>query len=180
MCALCRESGEKEGVAVALEGLAGISAVQGQARSAARLLGAAETLRESTGVAVPPIDRAFSERIKVTVRAQLGEKAFTAARAEGRGLTLEQALAFREQLTPAKQSLLHTTPLPPPIYPNGLTAREVEVLRLIAGGLTDSQVAERLVISPRTVQGHVRSIYNKINVNSRSAATRYAIEYRLV
>ena len=41
------------------------------------------------------------------------------------------------------------------------------------------QVAEQLVISPRTVNGHLRSIYNKINVNSRSAATRYAIELLL-
>ncbi len=72
------------------------------------------------------------------------------------------------------------TPSPPQTYPNELTGREVEVLRLVAQGLSDIQVAERLVISPRTVQGHVRSIYNKINVNSRSAATRYAIEHKLV
>jgi DNA-binding NarL/FixJ family response regulator len=143
-------------------------------------LGAAETLRDATGVAIPPIDRTFKDRIISTVRAQLGEKAFTAARAEGRSLTLEQALAFQEQLTPAKQSPPdHTTPPPPPVYPNELTAREVEVLRLVAQGLTDSEVAERLVISPRTVQGHMRSIFNKINVNSRTAATRYAIEHKL-
>ncbi|HEY6289433.1 MAG TPA: LuxR C-terminal-related transcriptional regulator, partial [Nitrospiraceae bacterium] len=70
--------------------------------------------------------------------------------------------------------------IPSPTYPNELTAREVEVLRLVAQGLSDSAVAERLVISPRTVQGHVRSIFNKIHVNSRSAATRYAIEHKLV
>ena len=178
--ALRQESGEKDGVAAALEGLAGISAVQGQARRAAKLLGAAETLRESTGVAVPPMDRAFKERIIATVRAQLGEKAFTAAWAEGRSFTLEQALSYQVPLTPVKQSpQVHAT-LSPPTYPNELTAREVEVLRLVAQGLTDTQVAERLVLSPRTVQGHVRSIFNKINVNSRSAATRYAIEYGLV
>jgi len=56
----------------------------------------------------------------------------------------------------------------------------VEVLGLVAQGLSDNGVAERLVISPRTVQGHVRSIFNKIHVNSRSAATRYAIEHGLV
>ena len=61
-----------------------------------------------------------------------------------------------------------------------LTVREVEVLRMIAMGLTDTQVAEKLVISRRTVNAHLTSIYSKINVSTRSAATRYAIENKLV
>jgi non-specific serine/threonine protein kinase len=61
-----------------------------------------------------------------------------------------------------------------------LTRREIEVLALIAEGLTDSQVAERLVLSTRTVQAHVRSIYSKLNITTRSAATRYAIRRGLV
>ena len=64
-------------------------------------------------------------------------------------------------------------------YPTGLTTREVEVLRLVAQGLTDAQVAEQLVISPRTVNWHLTSIYSKLGVSSRSAATRYAIEHHL-
>ena len=60
------------------------------------------------------------------------------------------------------------------------TSTAVEILRLVALGLTDAQVAEKLVICPRTVQGHLRSIYNKIQMNSRSAATRYAVERKLV
>ena len=63
--------------------------------------------------------------------------------------------------------------------PDGLTAREVEVLRLVAEGLTDAQVAERLVVSLRTVHAHLRSIYRKLDVRSRSAATRYAVEHGL-
>jgi DNA-binding CsgD family transcriptional regulator len=65
-------------------------------------------------------------------------------------------------------------------YPAGLTAREVDVLRLVAAGLTDAQVAERLVVSPRTVQTHLSSIYSKLQVSSRSAATRFAVENGLV
>jgi DNA-binding NarL/FixJ family response regulator len=61
-----------------------------------------------------------------------------------------------------------------------LTAREVEVLRLLAQGWTDSQIAEQLVISPRTVSTHLTSIYRKIQVTTRSAATRYALEKKLV
>ena len=72
------------------------------------------------------------------------------------------------------------TVLPPLTYPDGLTAREVDVLRLVAQGMTDAQVAEQLVISPRTVNTHLTSIYGKIGVSSRSEATRYALEQRLV
>jgi DNA-binding CsgD family transcriptional regulator len=62
---------------------------------------------------------------------------------------------------------------------HGLTSREIEVLRLVAQGLTDVAVAAQLFISPRTVGQHLRSIYGKINVSTRSAATRFAMEHDL-
>jgi DNA-binding NarL/FixJ family response regulator len=62
----------------------------------------------------------------------------------------------------------------------GLTAREMDVLRLLAQGLTSAEIAERLVIGVVTVNFHVRSIYSKLGVSSRSAATRYAVEHHLV
>lgn len=67
----------------------------------------------------------------------------------------------------------------PPRFPAGLTAREVEVLQLVAAGLTDSQVAERLHLSPRTVGRHLTGIYRKLGVASRAGATRFAVEHRL-
>ena len=54
------------------------------------------------------------------------------------------------------------------------------MLRLVARGLTDAQVADALVISPRTVNAHLRSIYSKLGLTSRHAATRYVIEHHLV
>ena len=60
-----------------------------------------------------------------------------------------------------------------------LTAREIEVLRLLALGLSNKQIAGRLVISPHTVNGHIHSIFGKLALNSRSAATRYALEHQL-
>ena len=54
-----------------------------------------------------------------------------------------------------------------------------EGLALVAAGLTDAQVAERLVINPRTVGKHLQWIYSRLNLPSRSAATRWAIEHHL-
>jgi DNA-binding NarL/FixJ family response regulator len=68
----------------------------------------------------------------------------------------------------------------PPTSPTGLTTREMEVLRLLAQGLTRAQIAGRLVIGLVTVNSHVRSIYSKLGVTSRAAATRYALEHHLL
>ena len=104
------------------------------------------------------------------MRAQLGDGPFEAAWAAGRTLTLEQAPAVLRAPATAASAADRA---------DGLTAREVEVLRLVAEGLTDAQVAERLVLSLRTVHAHLRSIYRKLAVRSRSAATRYAVEHGL-
>lgn len=68
-----------------------------------------------------------------------------------------------------------TTPAPSS-YPAGLSDREAEALKLMAKGLTNAQVAQELFISPRTVNRHLNTIYQKLGVNSRAAATRFAIE----
>ena len=96
-------------------------------------------------------------------------------------MTLEHLLEAEEPPTPVPTTSLADTPenTSAQAFPADLTRREVEVLRLIAQGLTDGQVAERLVISPRTVNHHLTLIYRKIQVSSRSAATRYAIEHAL-
>jgi DNA-binding CsgD family transcriptional regulator len=60
-----------------------------------------------------------------------------------------------------------------------LSEREAEVLKLVAAGLTNAQVAQRLFLSPRTVNAHLTSIYGKLGVSSRSAATRFAVEHGL-
>jgi DNA-binding NarL/FixJ family response regulator len=65
-------------------------------------------------------------------------------------------------------------------YPEGLTAREVDVLRLVAAGLTDAEAAEQLFVSVRTVNAHLRSIYRKLGVTSRAAAGRFAAENDLL
>jgi DNA-binding CsgD family transcriptional regulator len=59
----------------------------------------------------------------------------------------------------------------------GLSAREVDVLRLLAGRLSNVEIAERLVLSPRTVNAHLTNIYTKLDVNTRSAAVRFALDH---
>jgi DNA-binding NarL/FixJ family response regulator len=62
------------------------------------------------------------------------------------------------------------------LYPDGLTAREIEVLRLLARGQTTKQIALALVISVKTADRHIQNAYNKIGASTRGAATLYAIE----
>jgi ATP/maltotriose-dependent transcriptional regulator MalT len=169
-----------------LEGLAVVVAAQGELVWAARLWGAAESLRKATGIPLPPVEHPAYERSIATARNLLGDKTFAAAWAEGRTMTSEQALAAQASVTiseeePAEKELpIGTKPPSPPTYTDDLTAREVEVLRLLAQGWTDTQIAGELVISPRTVNHHLTSIYRKIQVTTRSAATRYAIDHQLV
>jgi ATP/maltotriose-dependent transcriptional regulator MalT len=181
---VARESGDKRTIPSGLEGLAAAVAAQGNHAWAAHLWGAAEALREAIGTPLPPVEHVSYHRAVEALRTQLGEQAFATAWAQGRTLSPEQALT-----TPGQRALLaptqgerspSPTPASPPSYPDGLTAREIEVLRVVAQGLTNEQVAERLVISPRTVDTHLTSIYSKIGVSSRVAATRYAIDHHLV
>jgi DNA-binding NarL/FixJ family response regulator len=82
----------------------------------------------------------------------------------------------------AVAALLETAGLPPaPVaLPNGLSEREVEVLALVARGLTNKEVGGRLELSPRTVQQHTLRIYRKIGVTTRAAAALFAAEHGLV
>jgi predicted ATPase/DNA-binding CsgD family transcriptional regulator len=178
------KAGDQRTLTSGLEGLAATVAAQGNHVGAAYLWGAAEALREALGMPLSPIARALYQRAVAAARSQPGEQAFATAWAEGRTMSPEQALAASEQVVLAAPTQEERSSSPitasPPTYPDGLTAREVEVLRVVAQGLTNEQVAERLVISPRTVDTHLTSIYSKIGVSSRSAATRYAIEHHLV
>jgi predicted ATPase/DNA-binding CsgD family transcriptional regulator len=156
-----RELGDPMLEAACLEGLAG---AHGPALGA-RLLGAAESLRERAGAAWPAFVNADSESSTDRVRRALGDARFAAEWERGRAMGTAEMLGL--------------APPRPRANPAGLTVREAEVLRLVAGGLTDAQVAERLVLSVRTVHSHVRSIYRKLGVSSRSAATGYALRQGL-
>jgi len=181
------EVGDKIWIAEVLQRLATAVASQGHVVWAARLLGAAAALFKTLGVSPYPILRAAYDYTVATTRATVGEDQFAAAWQEGQTMTLEAALT-----APARAPLLSQHPADELLPPSparapaartqacDLTAREVEVLRLLAQGLTNAQMAERLVISPRTIHAHVRAIYSKLGLPSRVAATHYAIEHHLL
>jgi predicted ATPase/DNA-binding CsgD family transcriptional regulator len=176
---LARKTESKLIIVSVLEGLAELGVAQGKSAWAARLWGAAESLREVMGAPLPPLWRADYERAVAAARTSLGERECTALWVEGRAMSLEHLLADREPVP--LSSPAPTTPSSSAVTPPaGLTPREMDVLRLLAQGLTSAQIAEQLVIGAVTVNFHVRSIYSKLGVSSRSAATRYALEHHLV
>ena len=154
--------------------VATLAARFGRPERAARLLGAAETLRRTVGFRTMQADPLSADAV-AEVRDALGEEAFAAAWTAGRTLPLEQAVdeALSFEAAPV------VPPPAPSARPGGLSEREVEVLRLVAQGLTNAEIAERLFLSPHTVNAHLRRIYDKLDVTSRSAATRFAMEHGL-
>lgn len=105
--------------------------------------------------------------------------ALATARALGLARLAERAAALADELGPAGAA----SPLRPrglPTYPAGLTAREVEVLRLLARGLTNREIATSLSVSPSTVHQHLVNVYTKIGVGRRAEATAYAFQHGLL
>ena len=161
---------------VQLEILAAILHGQGLSLWAARVYGLADQ-----SVRVGPRKRVI-EHIKeplaaarAAVYAQLGDAAFAKAFAEGRSLTADDLLAIPHPIPPGSKSpLSEALPFEP------LTPRELDVLRLLAQELSNPQIAERLVVSRRTIDAHLRAIYAKLGVRSRDAAILVAREYELI
>jgi predicted ATPase/DNA-binding CsgD family transcriptional regulator len=179
--AVSKELGDRACASESLDGLACSAGAAGEARRAGRLFGAAEALRETLSEAVPfqlkPQEIAWREPHRARARSLLGKEAWEEVLTEGRAMGLREAIEYA--LSTEEPS---TPPLEQPStseLPAGLTSREVEVLGLVATGMTNAQVAETLFLSPRTVQRHLNSVYHKIGVSSRTAATRFALEHGL-
>ncbi|MGH3089862.1 MAG: helix-turn-helix transcriptional regulator [Rubrobacteraceae bacterium] len=169
---LLRKLRDKVGISQGLLGMAGVYGLRGEPIRAARLWGAEEALRENSALSIPSSFRAYYDyagRVAAS-RGGTDEEGFAAAWSEGRAMTPDQAIEYALE-TPGAVS---------PPYPAGLTAREVEVLRLVAEGQTSARVAAKLFISTRTVSAHLTSIYKKLGLRSRAAATRFAVDNDLV
>lgn len=153
---------------------ASVAGLQGQPVRSARLWGAAEASLASVGLELAPLERRFYEPYIAAVRSRLGAVAFEEAWAEGRKMTIDEAVEYAlgaQDATLASHEYASAS---------SLTARETEVLALVADGLTNAGVAQRLYLSPHTVNRHLRSVYRKLGVSSRAAAAREAAQRGLV
>ncbi len=182
--ALSKQLDDKATITTSLEGLACVAGANGEALRAAKLFGAAETLMEATGYRLAPQEWAMLDPYRASARSRLGEAGWDEALAEGRTMSMEAAIGYalsEERSSTATPSTTSERPLSStPDHPARLTPREIEVLRLVATGMTNPQVAQRLFLSPRTVQRHLNSIYRKLGVTSRAAATHFVVEHGLL
>jgi DNA-binding CsgD family transcriptional regulator len=172
---LAVEMGDRANAAYCLEGLAGLISARDEPSRATRLLGASEALLEVVGAPryVQAQARVLYERAVESLRSRLGKETFEAAWAAGRSMSPEEAIEYALEESPEEIE-------PQPVPPAGLSAREVEVLELIARGMTNAQIAQELYISPRTVNAHMGSVYHKIGSSTRAEAARFASEHDLL
>jgi non-specific serine/threonine protein kinase len=177
---LCLEVGSLELLCYCLVGLAGVAVSERALECAARLLGAAEGLRERAGLGVWPVRSEVERRYATSLREAFGERreALERAWAEGRGLSLHAAASLARQLGSA----------PPPAQPapllaqgeaGQLTLREQQVAALIAEGKTSKEIAEALVITERTADTHAAHIRDKLGLRSRAEIAAWATRQNL-
>jgi predicted ATPase/DNA-binding CsgD family transcriptional regulator len=173
----CRDIHHPLGVADGVAAMAAIALADGKLAVAARLLGAAQAQVTAIGAQMTPHYGLFNQ-VTAAVRSHLGDEQFADAWKEGAALSVEQAVAEAAALVQ-----------PPPAFPAavqteaerfGLTAREMEVLHLLAAGRSDREIGAALFISWRTAQGHVARICGKLGVSTRAAAVSAALRQGLV
>jgi non-specific serine/threonine protein kinase len=173
-------TGSREDLVGKLVATARLAAVGGQSETAARLFGAAEALADTIGYVRRRPEQERLDRDAAVARASLGDADFAAAWAAGQTLRDEQAVAEAQAVLAvleAPAAPAATSPAPEMAI---LTPREQEVLALMCAHLQDKEIAERLFLSPRTVESHVSHILGKFGVSSRREVVALAARLRLV
>jgi predicted ATPase/DNA-binding CsgD family transcriptional regulator len=172
--AIRHDLADRRGIAESLEDIAAIGAQKGSADLRVCLIASASALRQDTGIPVPANERRDYDHLLGALRQRLSGTEFNQAWEAGQQATFEQACdeAFQNDFADAESEGAKTAGA----NPAGLSDREVDVLRLVASGLTNAEIADELFLSPRTVDAHLYRIYRKLDVSSRAAAASFAVQ----
>nr|MBA2453282.1 response regulator transcription factor [Chloroflexia bacterium] len=160
------------GITMALDGQASTAMALGQPDRAARLAGASAALRDRIGVSIQPIAVDDYHRLMSDLRAALKDD-FEATWAAGARMSIDEAV----QLALERDDVSQPKPVPASTI---LSKREIDVLKLLAEGRSNQEIAMTLFISPHTAAHHVTSILNKLGVDSRTAAATWAVKQGVV
>lgn len=166
-------------LAESIQCLAGLGADRGRWSAAVRLLGQSDALRETLRFPMLPDWRADRESTLVRCRAALDSVAFDAAWTAGGALQVSEAASEASALAAELAGTRSTSTLSagPDSAAAGdrLTARELEVLTMLAVGKSDREIGEALFIGTRTVQSHVAHLFAKLGVHARAEAAAMAV-----
>ncbi|WP_254649360.1 LuxR C-terminal-related transcriptional regulator [Streptomyces sp. GbtcB7] len=174
--AVHRDFGNHMGASLCIDLLAWIAAADEQYDTAAGLLGAAQSVWSELGSSIEAFGvrpALFSQDCGSSAAQRLGESRFHVLRDEGSRCSaaeaIDRALAVGREAPATPRVAPASTPAPAPVSaPQDLSRREQEVARLIAQGMSNREAAATLVVSPRTVDGHVQRIFTKLGFTSRA------------
>jgi non-specific serine/threonine protein kinase len=164
-------SGDRFGITVGLGGLVILAAMTGRPRLALQLVGARDEYARTNEVVPPRPLLDLDDEYLAPIRAAAGSTA-ESLHAQGRRMSLEDAVTAAFAHAPERPWRAGSGP--------ELTRREVEVAVLVAGGLTNRQIAAKLYLSVRTVDVHVDHIFAKLGLSTRSQLTAWAHQQGLV
>jgi len=158
--------------ALILEALCRLASATSVWTVALKLGGAAAAVREQAGARSIPI---WQDRVDLAIenaQRMLGPEGAAVALGQGRSLDFAEAVSLA-QMVAAKPSRSEAAPM-------GLTKRELEIAVMVAQGMSNRDMANRLVIAQRTVEGHVENIRTKLGFHSRTQIAAWAVERKLV
>jgi predicted ATPase/DNA-binding CsgD family transcriptional regulator len=176
---LARRTGMKEIIAYALVGLALTSRGGADPCWSARLHGAADQVLADLGYTLQPLEARLADQDRQRLRGAIGDAAFEAGYAAGRTLDPAQVLAAlgRTDAAAGQARVAHAAQ---PGMQTALTPRELDVLKLVAQGRSNPDIARQLVLSEHTVHRHLANILRKLDLPSRAAAAAWGVRSGLV